>query len=78
MPPNAGYATNFIRKYLIHNVTGRHPTTVDINGVRQASMVQHAAYKYLAVVDGIGPSNRYFETLATGSLVFKVGGLFKA
>lgn len=65
------WATRHPRAYVADYVATHHPTTVDVKRKREGGLREHAQHRYLAAIDGVGPSNRYYELLLTGSLVFK-------
>lgn len=44
---------------------------------RLEPILQFSKHKYIAVIDGIGPTNRYLEILGLGSLLFKMRSRFR-
>eukprot|EP00899_Mesostigma_viride_P007168 jgi/Mesvir1/16452/Mv12092-RA.1 len=72
-----GYSTESLRPYVAKNVSRILNETVDIAWGRFAHLREHSDHKYLAIIDGIGPTNRFFEQLGLGSLVFKQKSVFR-
>eukprot|EP00899_Mesostigma_viride_P022744 jgi/Mesvir1/3654/Mv14947-RA.1 len=72
-----GYSITDLRPYVTENVSRIMKDTMDISRDRLSDLREHSNHKYLAIIDGIGPTNRFLEQLGLGSLVFKQKSIFR-